>query len=610
MLSTGGPAASVSQRGFWGMQSLDLAIVGNCAYAGLLDSRARLVWACMPRFDGNPVFCDLLQPIEPIGFYEIELDDLATSEQRYLPNTAIVETVLRSKSGDALKIQDFAPRFKRHGRLARPLMLVRRLIPLSGTPQVRIRLRPAGNYGAERPTVTRGSNHLRYVLPAHVLRLTTNAPVSFVFEETSFLLNRSYDLILGPDDSIERDIAELAREFLERTEDYWREWVRYIAVPFEWQDSVIRAAITLKLCEVEETGAVVAAITTSIPEAKGSSRNWDYRFCWLRDAFFVIRAFNRLGITRTMEEYLNYILNIVAASPDGTLQPVFGIQMETDLVEREIDTLQGYREHGPVRAGNLAYVQTQNDVYGTVILACAQAFFDERIDLRGDENLFRVLERVGEAAARLYDRPDAGIWELRGTERIHTFSALMCWAACDRLARIARRLGIEDRAEFWEKRSGEIRERIEREAWNEHKQCYASAFGGSEIDAALLLMHEVSFCSAQDPRFVGTVAAVERELRRGDHVFRYVETDDFGVPENAFNVCTFWYIDALAALGRREEARRLFENMIASCNSMGLLSEDLDPKTGELWGNFPQTYSMVGLITSAMRLSRPWEDAF
>ena len=592
------------------MQSLDLAIVGNCTYAGLLDSRARMVWACMPRFDGNPVFCDLLRPTEPIGFYEIELEDFESSEQRYLPNTAIVETTLRARSGHTLKIQDFAPRFKRHGRLARPLTLVRRLIPVSGSPHIRIRLRPAGDYGAVRPEVTRGSNHLRYVLPDHVLRLTTNASVSFVIEETPFLLNRPLDLILGPDDAIERDIAELSREFFERTEDYWREWVRYIALPFEWQNEVIRAAITLKLCEVEETGAVVAAITTSIPEADGTSRNWDYRFCWLRDAYFVIRALNRLGITRTMEEYLNYILNVVAASLDGTLQPVFGIQMETELTEREIDTLQGYRDHRPVRAGNKAYIQTQNDVYGTVILACAQAFFDERLDLRGDESLFRVLERVGQAAARFFDKEDAGIWELRGTERVHTFSVLMCWAACDRLARIAHRLGLENRAWLWQARADNIRDTIEREAWNEEKQSYVSAFGGSEIDAALLLMHEISYCDPLEPRFIGTVAAVERELRRGDHVFRYVETDDFGAPENAFNVCTFWYIDALAALGRRQEARRLFENMLASCNSMGLLSEDLDTRTGELWGNFPQTYSMVGLITSAMRLSRPWEDAF
>ena len=592
------------------MQSLDLAVIGNCAYAGLLDQRARMVWACMPRFDGNPVFCDLLNPVESIGFYEVRLDGYERSEQRYLPKTAIVETTLYNRSGEALKIQDFAPRFKQFGRIARPLTMVRRLTPVAGTPYIRIRLRPAGNYGAVAPEITRGSNHLRYILPDHVLRLTTNAPVSFVLEETAFLLNRPIDLILGPDDAIERDIAELAREYLERTDEYWREWVRYIALPFEWQDQVIRAAITLKLCEVEETGAVLAAVTTSIPEADGTSRTWDYRFCWLRDSFFVIRAFNRLGITRTMEEYLNYILNIVAASRDGRLQPVYGIAMETTLTEREVATLRGYRDHQPVRSGNLAYVQTQNDIYGAVILACAQAFFDRRIDLHGDESLFRTLERVGEVAFQRHDKSDAGIWELRGSERVHTFSVLMCWAACDRLARIARYLGIEDRAELWGSRADTVRQSIENEAWNEEKQSYVSAFGGNEIDAALLLMQDIMFCPPDDPRFVGTVAAVERELRRGDHVFRYVETDDFGAPENAFNVCTFWYIDALAALGRLDEARRLFENMLASCNPVGLLSEDLDPRTGELWGNFPQTYSMVGLIHSAIRLSQPWEEAF
>ena len=592
------------------MANLDLTVIGNCSYAALLDRNARMVWACMPRFDGNPVFCDLLGPQQDFGYYEIEIEGLVGSEQRYQPNTAIVETILHGRDGSSLRIQDFAPRFKQRGRLYRPLAIMRRLEPLSGAPRIRIRLRPAGDYGAVAPTITRGSNHIRYVLPDHVLRLTTNAPVPYVLEETMFLLDRPFDLMLGADETLDGSISEVARDFSEKTNEYWREWVRYLALPFEWQADVIRAAITLKLCNVEETGAVVAAVTTSIPEADGTARNWDYRFCWLRDAYFVIRALNRLGATRTMEEFLRYILNIVAASPTGELQPVFGIHMEAALQEREVETLEGYRGHRPVRVGNLAYVQTQHDVYGTVVLACAQAFFDERMDLHGDRRLFEALERVGEVAARTFDKPDAGIWELRGRERIHTFSSLMCWAACDRLERIARRLGVADRAAVWRERAGTIRERIRRDAWNESKQSYVSAFGGSEIDAALLLMHELSFCEADDPRFAGTVAAVERELRRGDHIFRYVEEDDFGEPENAFNVCTFWYIDALTAIGRREEARRLLENMLASRNSAGLLSEDLDPGTGELWGNFPQTYSMVGLIMSALRLSRPWEDAF
>ena len=592
------------------MRSLELSMIGNSSYAALMDPRARIVWACMPRFDGNPVFCDLLEPETAIGFYEIEIEGFQRSEQTYRPNSAIVETCLFAENGAAIEILDFAPRFKQFGRLFRPLSLVRRIRRLGGAPRIRIRLRPAANYGAEPAQVTRGSNHIRYILPDHVLRLTTEVPVSFVYDETSFLLDKPVDLILTQDEALTRPVHEVAREFEERTDEYWREWARYLAVPFEWQDAVIRAAITLKLCSVEDSGAIVAAVTTSVPEAAGTERNWDYRFCWLRDAYFTIRALNRLGATRTMEEFLRYILNIVASSPDGRLQPVFGVQMETTLSESSVESLSGYRGHRPVRVGNLAYVQTQHDVYGAVVLACAQAFFDRRIDLQGDDRLFETLERIGETAARMFDQPDAGLWELRGRQRPHTFSALMCWAACDRLARIAMQLDHPDRASVWNGHARAIRARIERDGWNEEKQAYVSAFGGTEVDAALLLMHELSFCKADDPRFLGTIAAVERELRRGDHVFRYVEEDDFGTPHNAFNVCTFWYIDALAAVGRRDEARQLFENMLACRNRAGLLSEDLDTRTNELWGNIPQTYSMVGLIVSALRLSKSWEEAF
>ena len=257
-------------------------------------------------------------------------------------------------------------------------------------------------------------------------------PVSYVLDETSFLLDKPVDLILTQDEALTRPVHEIAREFEERTDEYWREWARYLAVPFEWQDAVIRAAITLKLCSVEDSGAIVAAVTTSVPEAAGTERNWDYRFCWLRDAYFTIRALNRLGATRTMEEFLRYILNIVAASPDGRLQPVFGVQMETTLSESAVESLGGYRGHRPVRVGNLAYVQTQHDVYGAVVLACAQAFFDRRIDLHGDDRLFETLERIGEVAARMYDQPDAGLWELRGRQRPHTFPARFRQAGCSR----------------------------------------------------------------------------------------------------------------------------------------------------------------------------------
>jgi len=278
--------------------------------------------------------------------------------------------------------------------------------------------------------------------------------------------------------------------------------------------------------------------------------------------------------------------------------------------ERTVASLKGYRGIGPVRVGNQAYLQVQNDVYGSAVLASAHLFFDQRVKHRGDEGLFRRLEPLGERAAALYDQPDAGPWELRGAARVHTFSSVMCWAACDRLAKIAARIGLAERVSHWRGRADQMRPVIIERAWNSGRNSFVSTFGGDSLDASLLLLYELGFLRADDPRFSGTVAAVERELRQGRYVFRYSEPDDFGVPANAFVVCTFWYIDALAVLGRTVEARALFEHMLASRNRHGLLSEHIDPRTGELWGNFPQTYSMVGLINSAMRLSIPWDQAF
>ena len=396
--------------------------------------------------------------------------------------------------------------------------------------------------------------------------------------------------------------------------------MRYLSIPFEWQDAVIRAAITVKLCSFEESGAIIAAMTTSIPEAADSTRNWDYRYCWLRDAYFVVHALNRLGVTKTMEDYLRYITNIttiVATAEDGHLQPVYGITQESRLTEKEIGSLAGYRAMGPVRIGNQAYEHIQNDVYGSVILAATQSFFDRRLVRPGTRRLFERLEKLGELAVKLFQQPDAGMWELRNRERVHTYSSVMCWAGCDRLAKIARRLardlddpGLKSRARYWSKRAADMKAVIGKQAWNKEQKCFVSTFGGKEVDASLLLLHELGFVKKTDRRFAATVRAVEKALRRGDHMFRYAASDDFGTPETAFNICTFWYIEALAALGRTEEARTLFENMLSRRNHVGLLSEDLDPQTGELWGNFPQTYSMVGLINAAMRLSKTWEEAF
>lgn len=593
------------------MNSLELGIVGNGTLTALVDAQARVVWSCLPRMDGDPAFCALLQPKHAgHGVYAVELENLACSRQRYLPNSAVLVTELEDRDGGIIEMVDFAPRYWQYGRIYHPLALLRRLRVLAGAPRIRIILRPLTAWGAGIPERTWGSNHVRYLLDAVTMRLSTDVPVPYLLEETAFVPEREHWLVFGPDETLRDGIAAHGRHELECTLGYWHDWVRYLALPVDWQDAVIRAAITLKLCCFEETGAVIAAMTTSIPEAAGTERNWDYRYCWLRDAYFVVNALNRLSATGTMEEYLDYISNIAAEADDSRLQPVYGIALEKKLIECTISSLRGYRNHRPVRIGNQAYEHVQNDIYGSVIMAATQAFFDLRLAHPGDQRLFERLENLGRQCTRVYNQPDASLWEFRGFARVHTFSAVMCWAGCDRLARIADRIGLHDRAQYWRSQAERIRAEIMERAYDPGRNTFVGSFGGSELDASLLLLHDLQFLAADDPRFIGTVEAVEKELRRGNHMMRYVEPDDFGQPQNAFNICTFWMISALAAIGRKEDARAMFEEMLRCRNHLGLLSEDTDPRTGEMWGNFPQTYSMVGIIHSAMVLSKPWEEAF
>lgn len=588
--------------------SLDLAVVGNGTVGALIDSHGRYVWGCMPHLGADPAFCTLLNPTtEDQGFFEVELEGLVRSTQRYLPNTAILVTTLEAEDGSAIEISDFSPRFFRWDRLYHPVMFVRRVRPIAGAPRIRMRIRPLADWGGRVPERTSGSHHIRWVLSDTTLRLTTDARVPLVERELPFVLDRPVALVLGPDETLNTSVEAFAREAYDRTLVWWQEWSRSLSIPFEWQDAVIRAAITLKLCQYEGTGAIIAALTTSIPESPDSGRNWDYRYCWLRDAAFVVRALNQLGATKSMEEFLGYIYTL-ASGLEG-MQPVYGIHFESALAEQEETHLSGYRGMGPVRSGNLAWQQQQHDVYGSVVLASTHLFFDQRLTTPGDGAAFEQLERAGELAYSVYDKPDAGLWEFRERQGVHTYSSVMCWVAADRLRRIATRIGREQEATLWRSRADEMRERILLEAYDVERGAIMETWGGSRLDASTLVLADLGFISADDPRFLGTLDAVEKNLRHGDYVFRYIDADDFGEPHTAFNLCTFWYIDALTRVGRHDEARELFTNMLDRRNSLGLLSEDLDPRTGELWGNFPQTYSMVGIIQSAVRLSKPWESA-
>lgn len=591
--------------------TLDLALVGNCSISALIDGRGRIVWSCFPRFDGDPIFHALLgMPVrsQPSGVFEIELEDLRSTRQSYIPNTGVVRTVLEGARG-AIEIVDVVPRFKQLERTFRPQMLVRRVRPLHGSPRIRIHVKPRHSYGAGEPDIAYGSNHIRYIGPRMTHRLTTDAPVDYIVEETPFIIDEPINMIFGPDETLMQGVAETARDMEERTRAYWCEWVNRLAVPLEWQDAVIRAAITLKMCSYEPTGGIVAAMTTSIPEAPASGRNWDYRYCWIRDAFFVVRALNSLSAVRTMEHYFRWMMNVVATTRGGHIQPVYGIGLEAQLTERIVSDLPGFRGMGPVRRGNQAYEQLQHDTYGNLILGATQAFFDRRLFMTVGAAEFHLLEAVGEQAYRLHAAADAGFWELRTRAHAHTSTAILSWAGCDRLAKIAQHLRLGDRADLWRARADEIKSILLASAWSDERGSFVGSFGGRGLDATVLLMAEVGLLDGTDPRFVATVEVVEKVLGRGPFMMRYEEEDDFGRPETAFNVCAFWRVDALARIGRHEQAREIFETLLAARNPLGLMSEDTDASTGQAWGNFPQTYSMVGIINCAMRLSRPWESA-
>lgn len=591
--------------------TMDLWPIGNCQVSALVDRNGRFVWGCLPRVDGDPAFSSLLDDRRrasdgAYGFWEIDLDGCVETHQTYIRNTPVLVTRHSDAAGNAIEVVDFCPRFKRHDRMYRPVAFCRIVRPVSGAPRIRVRLRPSIDWGSAPAPRTRGSNHIRYLLDHEAIRLSTSAPVGWIEDERLFRVERTLHFFLGPDESFSDEIPASIERMLKNTIDEWRHWVRGLATPVEWQQAVIRSAITLKLCQHEETGAIVAALTTSIPEHADSGRNWDYRYCWIRDAYYTVQALNRLGALDVLEGYLEYLRNIVDNAADGQIQPLYGVGGEATLVEREAEGLDGYRGMGPVRVGNQAYEQVQHDAYGQIILSNAQGFFDQRLFRVGNRADFEALEPIGERAWQAYDKPDAGLWELRTKSHVHTYSAAMCWAACDRLANVAGTLGLADRETFWRDRATAMRTKIEREAWRPETNRMSATFGGDDLDASIIQLLDLRFLEPSDPRFLGTLDAVEKGLRRGSHMLRYAIEDDFGLPETAFNVCTFWLIEALHATGRDEDARELLEEMLSRCTPAGLLSEDIDPETGELWGNYPQTYSLVGMINSAVLLSKSW----
>ncbi len=586
------------------MTLADLGLIGNCQLSALVRRDGAIVWSCMPRFDSPPLFGALLDEGEG-GSFVITPATPQQGAQRYLPNTNILETRFDAPDG-SFRVLDFAPRFVQYGRSFRPTKIVRIVEPLSGTPRLRVACDPVLGWSRTQPGREHGSHHIRYRGYDAEVRLTTDAPLSYVDAEPFALTERKH-FVLAWGEPVEEPLEPLCDRFLRETTRYWQHWVKHLDVPTLYQEDVIRSALALKLHCFEDTGAIVAALTTSIPEAPGSGRTWDYRYCWLRDAYYTLGAFRLLGHFEEREQFLHFLLNVAGSSPDLDLAPLYRIDGRTDLDERTLDDWPGFAGEKPVRVGNAAAVHRQHDVFGEMVLALTPLFVDARFREQVTPAVLDLVTRLARKAVAVAGQPDAGIWEYRSEWRPQSFSSLMCWAAADRMSRIAERHRPGDAAEF-ERAAKQIRLELLREGVDPARGCLVADYGGKEVDAALLQAVTLRVLPPEDPRMHATVDAIWADLQHHGWLKRYRGNDGFGTPTVAFTLCTFWLVEALARLGRAEQARELMERTLQASSPLGLLSEDFDPISRVMWGNFPQAYSHVGLIHAAFAAAPRWSE--
>lgn len=586
------------------MRLEDLGVIGNCQFSALIHNSGEIVWCCLPRFDSEPV-CSTLLDSEEGGRFRIGPAAGETGSQRYLPNTNILETAFQTSTG-SFRVIDFAPRFMQFGRAFRPTQLVRIVEPIEGTPRIGVTCEPRLGWSKQRPSFVQGSHHVRFEAFASQLRLTTDVPLSYLGGQPFTLTGRRH-FVLSWGSPVEEPLPPLCERFWNETARYWHHWVKQCNIPPLFQHEVIRSALTLKLHCFEDTGAIIAAMTTSIPESSGSGRTWDYRYCWLRDSYYVLNAFGLLGHFEEREQFVEYLLNVAGGAPALNLAPLYRVDGSQNLEESILENWPGYGGEGPVRIGNAAAEHSQHDIYGEMVLALTPIFLDERMSAERSPAALRLIEGLARRAISLAGIPDAGIWEYRTEWKPQTFSSLMCWAAADRMAGIADRHEPASAAEF-HAAAERIRAEIIAQSWNTNKKSFVGHYGGEDLDASLLQMVRLRFLPGEDPRLSSTIDAIHTDLARGGWLRRYSLNDGFGKPSVAFVICTFWLIEALAGAGRRDEARDLFDRIHGALSPLGLLSEDYDTEAPRMWGNFPQTYSHVGLIHAAFSASPQWAD--
>lgn len=575
-------------------------IIGNCAYLAHINKNTNVDWLCWPRFDSSFVFGGLLDD-EKGGEFSIRPAGEYTSKQYYLENTNILCTEITNPEG-RYRITDFAPRFRQYERYYKPLMFIRKVEVISGNPRIKVICRPVYNYGEDTFTRSRGSNHILYQSGSETLQLSTNISLSYVEDERYFALNEPKYLITTFGYKLEAPIDSTAERFLLSTRQYWRTWIKHSSIGGFQQPVVIRSALVLKIHQYEDTGAIIAASTTSLPEHPGSVRNWDYRYCWMRDTYYVITALNHIGHFEEMERYFNYVTDISFRN-DERYQPLFGIAGERKLTERILENIKGYQGNKPVRVGNQAFEHIQNDIYGQVLISMLPLYHDHRFIFDERHGSAQWLDYLLKKIEKTIDEKDAGIWEFRNLANHHCYTNLFQWAGANAALKMATTINDEQSKQRAQILIDKAARHIE-DCYDPERKVYTHGVGSPHLDASTLQLILMNYLDPQSQKAKDHLLAVEAELKASNGLFyRYKHADDFGKPKSTFLICAFWYVEALACVGRIDDAIREFESLMKYGNHLDLFSEDIDENDGSQWGNFPQAYSHVGLMNAAHRIA-------
>ncbi|MBL6646331.1 MAG: glycoside hydrolase family 15 protein [Flavobacteriaceae bacterium] len=586
------------------MDNLDFGIVGNCRSAALISKEGSVDWCCLPEFDSPSVFGKLLDA-QIGGSFSIHSYGNPKITQKYLESTNILVTRFEQEDG-VFELLDFMPRYKKeNGDYHAPPEFMRYVKHVSGAPKVVFDYDPKLEYAAGN-TQTYAKNDFVVSLTESskydTLYLYTNISHQDLLDKKQLVLEDDVYFVVSYHEKIEVPNLYTVSLELNRTKVYWLNWSAKTPTFPIYNDEILRSALTLKLLSYDKSGAVLAAATTSLPETIGEVRNWDYRFCWIRDASMVISIVSRLGHRKMVQRYLQFVIDLIP-DKDEKLQIMYGINKEKKLTEATLDHLSGYENSKPVRIGNAAYKQRQNDIYGIlmdVIHTQIEGFQNEVENL---EELWSITKGIVWVVAAHWQEPDKGIWEFRSEDRHFTFSKMLCWVAIDRAIKIAKKLNKPHNVTKWTPLAKAIEEDILNNAWNDEVQAFTQSYGSKDLDASVLLMENYGFVDAKDPRFVKTVHAIERELCHEGLMYRYKNEDDFGLPSSSFTICTFWFINSLNKIGERDKAMAMFDTLLSYSNHLGLFSEDIDFSSKRLLGNFPQAYSHLALIETALNFS-------